>query len=67
MLPTPLFLSTIFGSGNCLQKSQFFNKARSAFSHFLIRDCAALQSKNHFCGKMFYLPTFLSAMKNSGK
>ena len=52
MLLTPLFLSTIFGSGNCLQKSQFFNKARSAFSHFLIRDCAALQSKNHFCGKM---------------
>ena len=50
----PLFLSTIFRSGNVSQKNHFSTRLykKDASSHFLIRDWKTSQSKNHFCGKM---------------
>ena len=41
-------------AGSCLKKISFSLRLfkRGAFSHFLIKDCEASQSKNSFSGKM---------------
>ena len=55
MLLTTLFFVNDFLKRESVSKKVTFSTRlykRGASSHFLIRDCEALQSKNHFCGKM---------------
>ena len=55
MLMTTQFFVNDFWKREFVPKKVIFSTRlykRGAFSHFLIRDCKASQSKNHFCGKM---------------
>ena len=55
MLLTTLFFVNNFWKREFVSKKvSFLTRVykKRAFSHFPIRDCQALQSTNHFCGKM---------------
>ena len=54
LLTTHFFVKDFWKAEFASKKVSFSTRRykRGAFSHFLIRDCKASQSKNHFCGKM---------------